>query len=125
MDEVYFNLSYGGQTIRLLPWIEEMKWSINDLDGPEAGRTLDTKMWRDKLGEKVRFDIKLIAIETSKLIPIMQMVRHQFIELDTNIIPLESPASVEIYNSTRSGQTHVNTDKKIIHTNVTFNVIER
>ena len=125
MDEPYFRITYGSDSVELLPLTQDVKWSLNDLDGPESGRTLDTKMWRDKLGEKVRFDFKLIPIRTSKLLAIMRILRHPFFECDTNIIPIDEPISVELYNSVRSGNIFIDTDKQIVHTNVTFNIIQR
>ena len=125
MDEPYFRISYGSDSVDLLPLSQDIKWSLNDLDGPESGRTLDTKMWRDKLGEKARFDIKLIPVRTNKMLKIMRILRHQFFECNTNIIPIDEPLSVELYNSVRSGNVFIDTDKKIVHTNVAFNIIQR
>ena len=111
----------------IVDYIEEIKWSDNDLDGPEAGRTLDTVMHRYKLGSKHRADIKLVPLESEKIVPIMSILKNQYFTCETDMIP-DSYGGISrtMYNSTRSGNISiVTTDGKIKHKDVSFNIIER
>ena len=108
-------------------YIEEIKWSDNDLDGPEAGRTLDTIMHRYKLGSKHRADIKLIPVTSAVAYPILSILKNQYFTCETDLIPdYPNGLSMEMYNSTRSGSVAiVTTDGKIKHKDISFNIIER
>ena len=110
----------------IIELVEDIKWSINDLDGPDSGRTLDTMMQRDKLGEKIRADIKLNPCESKVAIPILRVLRNQYFMCETDLIPDAEDYPIEMYNSARSGNIQiVNTDKKVIHKDISFNIIER
>ena len=111
--------------LEIIDKIQEIKWSINDLDGPDSGRTLDMQMQRDKLGEKNRADIKLIPCSMSDAVAILRVLRNQYFYCDTDLIPDGEDGPMEMYNSTRSGTLIVDTDKKIIHKDISFNIIER
>lgn len=108
-------------------WVEEIKWSDNDLDGPKAGRTLDTIMHRYKLGSKHRADIKLVPMKSQDITPVMSVLKNQYFTCETDLIPdYPDGISMEMYNSTRSGNVSiVSTDGKIMHKDVSFNIIER
>ena len=108
-------------------YLEEIKWSDNDLDSPNAGRTLDTVMQRGKLGSKHRADIKLVNMTAQEAIPIMQVLKNQYFTCTTDLIPDSSSSqSMEMYNSTRSGSIQiVRTDGKVMHKDISFNIIER
>ena len=110
----------------IIELIQSIKWSINDLDGPNSGRTLDTQMQRDKLGEKIRADIKLMSCESKQAIPILRILRNQYFTCQTDLVPDAEDSPIEMYNSTRSGNIKiVNTDNKVIHSDISFNIIER
>ena len=45
--------------VNIVPYVayQGIKWQRNDIDGPNAGRMLDTNMRRNRLGTKIRLDI--------------------------------------------------------------------
>lgn len=45
--------------VNILPFVDGkgIKWTKNDLDGPQAGRTLDGRMHRARVAAKTRLDI--------------------------------------------------------------------
>ena len=60
------------------------KWTRNDVDGPDAGRTMDALMHRERVATKIRLDIScrpLTQAETSRLLnailPEYVSVRYQ------------------------------------------------
>ena len=108
-------------------YIEEIKWSDNDLDGPNSGRTLDTIMQRNKLGSKHRADIKLTAVDSQTAYTIISQLKNQYFTCETDLIPDSfGGQSLTMYNSTRSGNISIiNTQGKVIHKDISFNIIER
>lgn len=107
--------------------IEEIKWSENDLDSPNAGRTLDGLMRRGKVTSKRRADIKLLDVKTERANQILKVLRNQYFTCTTDLAPSDDGELVmEMYNSTRSGSVRiVNTDGKTVHKEISFNIIER
>ena len=116
----------GGKEIDIAKYVEEISWESNDLDAPKSGRDLSGVMHRGKVGEKRKLNIKLIPISASNLIPIMSVVRNEYISVRTNMIPVEDESTFEGYNSGRKGGVMVmTTDGVIRHNGVSFNIIER
>ena len=107
--------------------IEEIKWSENDLDAPNSGRTLDGLMHRGKVASKRRADIKLKDLKAERANQILSVLRNQYFICQTDLPPsTEEYITMQMYNSTRSGGVRiVNTDGKVIHKEISFNIIQR
>lgn len=118
-------MKIGG--IDITKYIEEIKWSENDLDAPNSGRTLDGLMHRGKVASKRRADIKLVDLKTNEANQILSVLRNQYFICQTDLCPTGgSGVAMTMYNSTRSGGVRlVNTDGKVIHKEISFNIIER
>lgn len=115
-----------GDGIDIAPYIEEVKWSENDLDSPNSGRTLDGLMHRGKVTSKRRADIKLLPIKASQVNPILSILRNEYFYCETDLAPADNVLTMQMYNSSRSGGVLiVNTDGVIVHKDVSFNIIER
>lgn len=123
----YLRLYSGTLSVEIAPFIEEIKWSENDLDSPNAGRTLDGKMQRGKITDKRKAEIKLLPVSASVANSILKVLRKQYFYCDTDLVPSdEGQLIMEMYNSTRSGGILiVTTDGVIKHRDVSFNIIER
>lgn len=122
----YFRVKKGSSSIDIAPYIEEVKWSENDLDSPDAGRGLDGYMYRGKVTSKRRADVKLIPVAASVLNPILVILRNEYFVLETDIVPNASALTLDVYNSTRSGGIAiVTTDNVVKHKDVSFNIIQR
>lgn len=67
----------------LTPFIahQGLKWSRNDVDGPNAGRDMTGTMHRDYLGTKYRFDVTCIPLSSAQLSTILQAIAPQEVEL--------------------------------------------
>lgn len=111
--------------VDIIGLIEEIKWSENDLDAPNSGRTLDGLMHRGKTTSKHRADIKLIPETASAINPALSVIRNEYFYCYTDLLP-EGELTMQMYNSARSGGVMiVNTDGVIVHKDVAFNIIER
>lgn len=127
-DDYYLTIytSSFSNGVDLIPLIEEIKWSENDLDSPNSGRTLDAMMHRGKVASKLRFDVKLVPVEASVLNPIISILRHEYFYCQSNAFSFTGNSVLTLYNSTRSGGISIiTTDGKIKHKDVSFNMIER
>lgn len=113
--------------IDIVRYIEDIKWSDNDLDGPGAGRTLDSMMHREKIASKHRADIKLIPVTSYEAQPVLSVLKNQYFTCQTDLIPdYPNGSTMEMYNSTRSGSVSIiTTDGKVKHKDISFNIIER
>lgn len=122
----YMTLSKGSDSIEIAPYIEEINWSENDLDDPDAGRTLDGLMHRGKVTSKRRADIKLINVSAATANSIFQILRNEYFYCSTDLMPGDDALYIEMYNSTRKGGIQIiTTDNLILHKDVSFNIIER
>jgi len=106
-------------------YIEEITWELNDLDAPKSGRDLSGVMHRGRISEKRKLNIKLVPTKASELIPIMNLVRREYVSVSTNMLP-EGEVTFQGYNSSRKGGVMVmTTDLSLRHSGVSFNIIER
>jgi len=112
--------------IDIAPLIEEIKWSENDLDSPNSGRTLDGLMHRGKVTSKRRADIKLTTKSASEISPVLAILRNEYFYCVTDLAPGTEGVAMQMYNSTRSGGIQIiNTDNVVMHKDVSFNIIQR
>lgn len=112
--------------IDLVPYIEEMKWSENDLDSPNSGRDLSGMMYRGKVTSKRRCDIKLITLSAGVINQIFSIIRSEYFWCNTDLAPADGELIMNMYNSTRTGGIAIiTTDNEAKHKDVSFNIIER
>ena len=63
-------IAYGG-----------LKWQRADVDGPNAGRTLDGTMVRDRRATKIRWDVTCKPLTRSELSTILTLIQPEFVML--------------------------------------------
>ena len=99
--------------------------SENDIESPDAGRTMDALMHRDKIGQKNRADIKLVPVKKAVLDDIIPILRNQYITCETDLFA-GMPLSMQMYNSTRKyGVNLIDTQGETWYLDTAFNIIER
>lgn len=100
--------------------------SENDLDSPKSGRTLDSTMYRGKVAEKKRADIKLVPVKREVLDKIMPILRNEYFQCETDMFPGNGNVIMQMYNSTRKyGVAIVDYFGETWYTDASFNVIQR
>lgn len=103
-----------------------IKWSRNDLDGPNAGRTLDGTMFRDRVGIKYRWDITCRPLLQSEFATLMQALQPEFFNLQyVDPITLETVTEEYYSNDIPAEYELVNLGKEVRVMGVTFPVIQR
>ena len=63
-------IAYGG-----------LKWQRADVDGPNAGRTLDGTMIRDRRATKIRWDVTCRPLTASELSTVLSLIQPEFVLL--------------------------------------------
>ncbi len=67
--------------IDMIPYIAYggLKWQRSDVDGPNAGRTLDGEMNRDRVATKIRWDVTCRPVTSSELAKILQAIEPEYV----------------------------------------------
>lgn len=100
-----------------------VKWSRNDVDGPNAGRNLAGTMIRDRVTTKIRLDINcrpLTDSEHSRLLDLL-MPEHVTVTYDD---PLYGYVSKVMYANNHSSEFFIGTRKTEYWHNISFPLIE-
>ena len=56
-------------------------WARNDIDGPNAGRTLNGTMIRDRVAQKVRLDITCKPLMSERCQELLLAINPEFVEV--------------------------------------------
>lgn len=72
-----------GNWVDITPYIafEGLKYSRNDVDGANAGRTQDGTMVRDRIASKVRWDVTCRPLYAPELATVLQLIDSEFFTL--------------------------------------------
>lgn len=95
-------LYIGG--VNIMPMIEQggLKFTYNDIDAPDSGRTLDGIMHRGKIGSKAKIEIKCWPLTPQEASIVLRALESQYVSVTTNVDPRSGGyASYTMYNSTR------------------------
>lgn len=68
--------------VDLLPYVNGMdgiKWQRGDLDGPEAGRTLDGTMQRGRVATKIRMDITCRPLRSNETSIVLNAILPEYL----------------------------------------------
>ena len=70
--------------VDMLPFIAQkgIKWQRNDLDGSNAGRTLDGVMHRERVTSKVRLDITCLPLSSQDAQIVLNTIFPEYVEVE-------------------------------------------
>ena len=65
----------------MLPYIayKGLKWSRNDVDGPDAGRTMDGEMQRMRVATKIRLDITCRPLTDTEASTVLNAILPEYV----------------------------------------------
>ena len=68
----------------MLPYIAQkgIKWTRNDLDGSNAGRTMDGTMHRERVTTKVRMDITCLPLRSEDAAVVLNAIYPEYVEVE-------------------------------------------
>lgn len=102
-----------------------VKWSRNDVDGPNAGRTMSGDMIRDRVATKIRLDITCRPLTEDELSYIMNLLLPEFVSV-TYDDPLYGVVTKTMYANNHGAEYMFRSrDGKDYWRNVTFPLVER
>ena len=94
-------MTFAINGVNIMPYIAfgGLKWQRADVDGPNAGRTLDATMIRDRRATKIRWDVTCRPLKGNELATVLTLLQPEFVTLTYH-----NPVT----NSVTTGQFYAN-----------------
>lgn len=108
----------------ILRFVEEkgVKWQRNDMDGPNAGRTMDGIMHRERVASKVRLDVTCLPLKTEDAKTVLNAIYPEYVEVEY-LDPMHGIVTKTMY-SNNNPATYMNTQTDLWE-GINFPLIER
>ena len=108
----------------ILPYIKHkgIKWTRNDLDGSNAGRTMDGVMHRERIASKIRLDITCLPLKSEDAALLLNAIYPEYVEVEYT-----DPMYGHVYKTMYSNNnpaTYIDT-KTDLWEGIAFPLIER
>lgn len=113
--------------VSILSYLAEngIKWTRNDVESPDAGRTMDGVMHRARVASKVRLDIKCRPLKSSEAMAVLGAIKPEFVTV-RYIDPQDGSVTRTMYsNNIPTLCATVNPDGTALWTGLEFPLIER
>lgn len=102
-----------------------VKWSRNDVDGPNAGRTMSGLMVRDRVATKIRLDITCRPLKLDELRFLLNLILPEFVQV-TYEDPMYGLVTKTMYANNHSAQIFKRYENnEEVWFNVSFPLVER
>lgn len=102
-----------------------VKWSRNDIDGPNAGRNIVGTMIRDRVAIKIRLDIKCRPLLSSEHQTLLNLIMPEFVSV-TYDDPKDGRVTRIMYANNNNSEFCIKKSNNIEYWhNVTFPLIEQ
>lgn len=110
--------------VDMMPYIRQkgIKWSRGDLDGPNAGRTMDGVMHRDRIADKVRLDITCLPLTSEEAATVLSAIYPEYIQVEYTD-PMEGIVTKTMY-ANNIPATYIDTSTDLWD-GIVFPLIER
>lgn len=119
------NIKINGTDISSLIAVNGVRWSVNDVDGPDAGRTLDAKMWRNRIASKVKLEVSCKPLNLTQLGQVLNLLSPEYVTVEY-FDPMTGQNEVkEMYSSTRKAAFMYKVGNVEMWEDVSFSLIER
>lgn len=99
-----------------------IKWQRNDLDGSNAGRTMDGTMHRERITSKVRLDVTCIPLSSEEAAAVLNAIYPEYVDVEYTD-PMYGRVVKTMY-SNNTPATYINTISDRWE-GITFPLIER
>lgn len=117
-------ISIDGTDITDLIAHQGVQWKRNDIDGPNAGRTLSGLMIRDRVSTKIRLDITCRPLTNDEANTLLNLLYPEFVTVVYED-PMEGVVSKTMYANNNGAKFLLARDSSELWGNVTFPLIER
>ena len=119
-------ISIDGTDITNLIAYQGVQWKRNDIDGPNAGRTLSGLMVRDRVATKIRLDITCRQLTLPEVRMLLNLLMPEFVSV-TYDDPMDGIVTRTMYANNNGAQFLFarDNDTKEWWDNVSFPLVER
>lgn len=119
-------ISIDGTDITNLIAYQGVQWKRNDIDGPNAGRTLSGLMVRDRVATKIRLDITCRQLTLPEVRMLLNLLMPEFVSV-TYDDPMDGLVTRTMYANNNGAQFLFarDGDTKEWWDNVSFPLVER
>ena len=121
-------ISINGTNITPLIAYQGVQWKRNDIDGPNAGRTLSGLMIRDRVATKIRLDITCTPLSLEQVRTLLNLIYPEFVTVMYDD-PMEGIVTKVMYSNNNGAQFLKKQPDEIggaeYWDNITFPLIER
>ncbi|MEE1199466.1 MAG: hypothetical protein U0L09_02330 [Christensenellales bacterium] len=110
--------------VDILPFVaaKGIKWQRSDLDGENAGRTMDGIMHRSRVATKIRLDITCVSLRSEDARTILNLIYPEYVTVEY-LDPMYGLVTKTMYsNNTPATYINTTTDK---WEGISFPLIER
>lgn len=104
------------------------KWDVGyqDISQPDSGRTLDGKMQKNRIGQKVKIELEWKGVSDEDASTILTAFDPEFVDITYRDTKTNSILTKNFYTGDRKGATYWwNPDSGWTYSTISFNVIER
>ena len=86
--------------VDMIPFVayQGLKWSRNDVEAPDAGRTLDGEMHRGRVATKIRLDVTCRPLTTWEAGTVLNAIQPEFVSV-TYDDPLLGTVTKSMYSN--------------------------
>ena len=84
--------------VNMLPYLVQngIKWTRSDIDGDDAGRTMDGTMHRDRITSKVRLDVTCLPLSSEEAAVVLNAIMPEFVTVEYTD-PMEGTVTKTMY----------------------------
>ena len=105
---------------------EAIKYTRNDIDGPNAGRAMDGTMYRDRVTVKDKWTITCRPMTTAECSTVLNLIYPEYVSVTINPHPLTGKShSFQAYSNNVPAQYLIKKGEKEYWTGISFPLIER
>lgn len=95
--------------VDITPYIKQkgIKWQRSDIDGSNAGRTMDGTMHRERVTSKIRLDIECLPLSSADAAVVLNAIYPEYVEVEY-IDPMYG-TSIKTMYSNNNPATYIDT----------------
>lgn len=93
-----FSLSINGVDVTGYIAYQGLKWSRNDVDSPDTGRTLDGLMHRGRVATKIRLDVTCKPLTSAEASVVLNAIYPEYVTV-TYVDPMYGSVSKRMYSN--------------------------
>lgn len=120
-------MTFTVNNVNLIPYVasEGFKWSLNDLDSEEAGRTLDGVMHRGRVGYKRKLQVECRPLNSTQASIVLNAILPEFVTVVLTDPLVGGDYTCTMYCSTRPADMKIAFDDDELWDGISFSLIER